>query len=576
LGLSGQIRFQPFVDFQADPGYFARFDCFIHPSTYTEDASRKSETFGVAVLEAIAAGLPVISSDAGGLPEVVGENTPHSRVVPHGDSAALCQALVEFYRGGAAFSNNEAYARKRLALFSAERQIRTLSQLMHKITGTRVRTALFSSATSQGAGYAAYRLHRGLQRSATVSSDIFTTTLLHAKEPGVHRIPHPSGDGNRWRTLQLPAKPGHTIFTLSQPTLRSEDLLAMVADHDVINLHWHARFLSIENIATLTRQDRPVVMTIRDMYPLTGGCHFFHGCDGWQSDCAGCPQITSAYTDYPARVLAAKKAHYDLSNLTIVTISNHTRGIIQKSPLLRDCRLETIPNSIETDVFRPYDKAAVRAELGLPADRPIIGYVPSYSSEVKGYREIMEAFEGLPDLAPGLDPFVMLVGGETPASKEIRFDKKTLGYIDDNHKLARAYCAADVVVVPSLEETFSNTAAEAISCGVPVVGFKTGAIPDLAVDGHTGYTFQVGDSQGLARGIAQVLTGPDLSPNCRPHAEGMLTFMTQARRYEDLLHELAATNLRRGAISTPRIFNMFEEPSLDLVNIAIEQRVKSG
>lgn len=576
LKLEAQVTLEPFVDFSANPGYLSGFDIYIHPSTYTEDAARKSETFGVAALEAIAAGLPVIATDAGGLPEVLGYDGPYSRIVRHGDADAIAEALISMYGRAETFTDNRAYAEERLRTFSAARQIASLSRLMHKVTATSVNVALFSSSTLQGAGYAAYRVHRGLTQTPTVAPTMFTTVRAHQKEPGVSFVAHPSGDGNRWRTLQLPVKDGHTIFTMNHTSLRSEDLVRMVADHDLINLHWHARYLSAENVATLTHLDKPVVMTIRDMQPLTGGCHFFHGCDKWQTDCRNCPQIQTAYTDYPAALLQAKRAHYNLSNLTIVTISNHTRGIIQKSPLLRDCRLETIPNSIETEVFKPHDKMAVRKEFGLPLDRQIIGYVPSFSSEVKGYHEILEALRRLKGKVPGQDPFIMLVGGETPATQQIAFDKKALGYISDNHKLARAYSAADVVVVPSLEETFSNTTAEAVSCGVPVVGFKTGAIPDLAVDGKTGYTYEVGNVDGLTEGMLKVLTGPDMSQACRAHAVSMLSFMTQAQRYESLFHELIAQNTRRGTgPASPKVFNCFDEPGYYQVAIAAEQKANS-
>jgi len=569
LGLNDNIRFESFVNFQDSPDYMSQFDCYIHPSTYTDGPVKKSETFGVAVLEAIAAGLPVISSDAGGLPEVVGGNCVHARVVSHGSAQALCDALSAIWESGSAFSDNRAYAEERIATFSARKQIDTLCELVRRVTAPAIKAALFSSSTQQGAGYAAYRLHRGLRQTA-VRPTMFTTVRYHAKEPAVRQVLHPSGDGNRWRTLQLPAKEGHTIFTVNQTSIPSEELLRMVNEYDIINLHWHARFLSVENIASLTRSGKPVVMTIRDMQPLTGGCHFFHGCTAWQKECRSCPQINSAYTDYPAKVLQAKRNFYDFSNLTLVTISNHTRSIVEKAPYFNRCRIETIPNSIETDVFRPFPKAKVRREFGLPENRKIIGYVPSFSSDVKGYRELMKAFSLLNGTSLGSDPFVMLVGGETPASREIAFDKKTLGYISDNEKLARAYAAADVIVVPSLEETFSNTAAEAISCGVPVVGFKTGAIPDLAIDGKTGYTYKVGDVVGLAEGIQKVLTGPDMSAACRTHAEEMLSFMTQAERYEALFRDLVEEYAGRSLTLRPRVFNCFDGPGFDLARIAGE------
>lgn len=569
LGLETHVTLEPFVDFEARPGYMADFDLYVHPSSYSKDALRKSETFGVAVLEAIAAGLPVLASDAGGLPEVIGGTGPHARIVRHGSAPALCAGLEAMVADPATFTDNRAYAEERLAVFSGARQTAALVALLETLIAPRPRVALFSTSTVQGAGYAAYRLHRGL-RDTAVEARLFTTVRNHEKDPGVTVLRHPSGDNRMWNALQIAPRPGLTIMSLNQTHLSSEWLLEQVAPFDIVNLHWHARFLSAENVAALTRSGKPVVMTIRDMLPITGGCHFFHGCDKWRADCAGCPQIDSRHTDFPARVLAAKRAHYDFDALTLVALSNHSRDILQQAPYFRDCRIEVIPNSIETDVFRPHDKAACRAEFGLPADRPVIGYVPSFSSEVKGYRELLAALDRFDEAAPGLDPFVMLVGNETPATAAIGQDKKALGYIADNARLARAFCCADVIVVPSLEETFSNTAAEAIACGVPVVGFRTGAIPDLAVNGRTGFTCAVGDTAGLAHGLAAVLQGPDMGAACRAHAEATLSFMTQARAYERLYADLLRTR-RPAPDASPRVWDCFPELGQELASIATER-----
>lgn len=543
LDLSANVEFLPFVDFSQKPDFYAEFDVFVHPSTYSAGPVAKSETFGVAVLEAIMAGLPVITTDAGGLPEVIGEQNPFGQIVPHADSAALANALTGMWQDGESFSDNRRYAEDRLARFSASAQTTLLRGLMDEVSRPSYRVAMFSTSTLQGAGYAAYRLHRGLRDTRT-PSHMFTTVRDHARDPDVTPITHPSGNNAGWRKLQMSPKPGLTIFTVNDDHLANEDLLRMVEPYDAISLQWHARFLSLENIAALTHSNKPVLMTIRDMMPITGGCHYFHGCDKWQSSCHGCPQLPEAIADYPATALAMKRLCFNFDNLTLVTISNHTRQILEKAPVFRDCRIETIPNSIETDVFYPYDRVARRKEFGLPLDKKIIGYVPSFSSEVKGYREIIKALTLLSKEKLGFEPYVMMVGNATPATDAIPLPKKALGYINDNVKLARAYSCADVVVVPSLEETFSNTTAEAIACGVPVVGFKTGAIPDLVIDGKTGYTYEVGDHEGLARGIRKVLEGPRMRDTCRAHAVETLSFMTQARRYENLVSELVEAKHR--------------------------------
>lgn len=572
LGLSDCISYEPFVDFSQQPDYMSRFDLYVHPSTYSEDASRKSETFGVAVLEAISAGLPVITTDAGGLPEVIGPQSPFARVVKNGNPDALFEALADMYRTPETFSDNKVYAQERLAEFSGSKQATKLDEIIHRMARP-INAALFSASTLQGAGYAAYRVHKGLMALPGVKPTMFTTIRHHEREPGVKFVAHPSGNGNGWRALQPPPRPGKTIFTVNQTHIPSKKLLEMVEPYDIINLHFHARFLSAENIATLTHSDKPVVMTIRDMQPITGGTHFFHGDTEWQQENTDydCRQIPSNQTRFPGQVLAAKRKYYNFDNLTLVAISNHSRGILEKAPYFRDSRIEVIPNSIETDVFKPYDRYRRREEFGLPKDRKIIGYVPSFSSEVKGYRELMAALEKLDPKELGFDPFVMLVGGETPATAAIKQDKKALGYISDNAKLARAYSCADVIIVPSLEETFSNTAAEAIACGVPVVGFRTGAIPDLAVNGKTGYTCEVGDVDGLAHGLKTVLQAPSMHDACRAHAVEMLSFMKQAHAYEALFADLLKNKPSRRHHCKPKIWDSFPELGLGLGNIAIER-----
>ena len=110
--------------------------------------------------------------------------------------------------------------------------------------------------------------------------------------------------------------------------------------------------------------------------------------------------------------------------------------------------------------------------------------------------------------------------------------------LSDNEKLALAYSAADVIVVPSLEETFSNTTAEAIACGTPVVGFKTGAIPDLAIDGITGFSIEIGDVNALAQALMRALETKFDVKEIRNFATERLDFPLQAKKYEQLFHRL--------------------------------------
>ncbi len=552
LGLEREVILIPFVDFQAQPDFLSKFDLYIHPSTYSNDRLQRSETFGVAVLEAIASGLPVMVSDAGGLPEVVGGVCSQARVFENGSSESILNELLwVFQNRGQVFTDNWAFAQGRLAEFSEIKQIASLNEIIKNLTSKSLSVGIFSSSTIQGAGYAAYRVHRGLLERG-VDSSIYTTVRNHENEVGVNVLKHPSGNNKNWSLFQRPenSKPGLTIFSFNQPSMRSSKIIDISSKHDVISIHWYARFLSIENIASLTHSRTPVVLTVRDMNPITGGCHYFHGCSRWKESCEGCPQLFDNYDDYPSKVLTAKRAGYNFDNLTIVVLSNHTRRIIEQTPYFNSCDIRVIPNSIETDVFKPYPKDFARKELGLPLDRQIIGYAPSFSSEVKGYNEAVEAFNNIKfSTSKANQPYVMLVGNRTPANEKIQLDNQSLGYVADKDRLALAYSAADVFIVPSLEETFSNTTAESLSCGTPVVGFKTGAIPDLVVDGFNGFTFEVGDSDGLSRGIMSCLNSSIGGSEIREMAVNQLSFGIQAEKYEKLFSEVAKNEADRGVES---------------------------
>lgn len=542
LDLNAQVELIPYVNFEENPEFYSQFDLFVHPSTYSNDNLKRAETFGISVLEAIAAGLPVIATDAGGVPEVIGEPNQFTRIVPHNNADALANAISDTINDPACFEDNRVYAEQRLSQFSEKSQLLALSKAILRVADTGIEAALFSSSTMQGAGYAAYRLHRGLLAGGMVKSTIHTTVRHHQSQPGVRIIPHPTMKDDQWRSLQMSvrSKPNLTMFTVNDPIILNSKLEELIKSSDIINLHWTARFLSLENISYLTNSGKPVVLTLRDMFPITGGCHCFHGCEEWMRECNNCPQLVDHLNNFPAKVLSAKRRNYNFENLTLVALSQHSANILRRAPFFRNCRIEVIPNSIETDVFRPRGREKSRHRFGLPNDRNIIAFIPSFSSDVKGYREAKAAFSNLKATYPELNPLVLLIGRLPANIDDIPFDTHVLGYIPDNETLSFACSAADVVIVPSLEETFSNTTAEAISCGVPVVGFKTGAIPEMATDGQTGYTVEVGDTDAFATSIAKVLTSKNMGQACRQYAETHLKFDLQAQRYEDLFTEIVA------------------------------------
>ena len=80
-----------------------------------------------------------------------------------------------------------------------------------------------------------------------------------------------------------------------------------------------------------------------------------------------------------------------------------------------------------------------------------------------------------------------------------------MGHFSDDVALLLLYNAADVMVVPSRQEAFGQTASEALACGTPVVAFRTSGLVDVVEDRVTGYLAEPFDTDDLATGLNWVL-----------------------------------------------------------------------
>ena len=85
----------------------------------------------------------------------------------------------------------------------------------------------------------------------------------------------------------------------------------------------------------------------------------------------------------------------------------------------------------------------------------------------------------------------------------------TVGYLDDPHRLALAYSAMDLFVLPSWAENMPQTAIEAMACGTPVVAFDVGGISEVVQPMKTGLLAPLKNSLALAHQIQWLIDHPD-------------------------------------------------------------------
>jgi glycosyltransferase involved in cell wall biosynthesis len=406
--------------------------------------------------------------------------------------------------------------------------------------------------TAGGAARAAYRLHQSLlalgqnSRMAALikSSRDDTVTQFSPSMQWPVRVQR----GLRRRYLErtaarlnsLPA--GATIFTDDRSQYTSEPA-SMAGSSDVINLHWVAGFIDHTHFFRALPPNLPVVWTLHDMNAFTGGCHYSFDCDAFTRSCGSCPQLSSQRgDDLSSRVWLRKHRAYESqasSRIQFVTPSRWLAAEVRRSGLLNSSPVSVIPYSLDTEKFRPRDCTSARQRFGIPAEAKVVLFVADWAAEKRKGLSLL--FDALRKLAHINDLCIVMLGrkaaGLQPDARCIQLE-----FIEDEEAMSYLYSAADIFVIPSVQDNFPNTALEALACGVPTVAFHVGGVPEIVANGCTGVTVRPGDSEALARAIEDLLADPgrraSLSRESRRVALEEFSLEIQARFYLELYESL--------------------------------------
>lgn len=320
-----------------------------------------------------------------------------------------------------------------------------------------------------------------------------------------------------------------------------------VRQADVLHLHWiHFGFLSIRSLEKLFALGKPIVWTLHDMWAFTGGCHYSGGCTNYLSHCRNCPFLKNpSANDLSYKVFEKKKILFQKADIHFVACSQWLAGVARQSELLKGFPITAIPNPIDTQLYRPLDKHAIRRKLGLPPDRQLIlfGAMNTQDSR-KGFAYLERALQLLHGNNANLEnQLELVIFGKSDAETLARlpFRVRDYGSVKGDAALVDLYNACDAMVLPSLEDNLPNTVMEALACGTPTVAFRTGGLPELIGHQHNGYLADYRSAADLAAGIRYVLDGnrhESLSHNARDSvvrrfSEGMVAAQYRAL-YENL------------------------------------------
>jgi glycosyltransferase involved in cell wall biosynthesis len=400
------------------------------------------------------------------------------------------------------------------------------------------------SDSSGGAARAAYRIHQSLRAAGTDS--IFIAKSTFVKDWPIQ--------GTKGSAIKIATQAAPRLAALMTRSLRTENQIVHspaifpssrvrmlnASESDVLHLHWvQGEMLSIADIGRLTK---PLVWTLHDMWAFCGAEHYtedFRWQDGYRKD--NRPSYESGI-DLNRWVWNRKRTHWP-DPIQIITPSRWLAKCVKTSYLMQGWPVQVIPNTLDTERWKPVERNLARDLLGLPRDVPIIlfGAMDGGRNRLKGFDLLQVAIDHLRGELKGAH--LVVFGQQAPhQSIDLGFQTHYAGHLFDDLSLRTLYSASDVMVVPSRQEAFGQTASEAHACGTPVVAFNVCGLPDIVSHKITGYLACPFEPEDLARGIKWVLSDSQrlsvMRANSRKRAMNLFAYPVVAEQYRQVYNRV--------------------------------------
>ena len=168
-----------------------------------------------------------------------------------------------------------------------------------------------------------------------------------------------------------------------------------------------------------------------------------------------------------------------------------------------------IPNFIDLDKHKPTNKNCQRNLLAMPDER-VIAHISNFRS-VKRIPDVIHIFHAIQKEIPSK---LMMIGEGPEREKaeqlcvELNIENKVV-FLGNNNEVNKILCFSDLFLLPSQTESFGLSALEAMASGVPVVSSNSGGLPEVNINGVSGFLSPVGDIKSMSQNAIHILKNPN-------------------------------------------------------------------
>lgn len=270
---------------------------------------------------------------------------------------------------------------------------------------------------------------------------------------------------------------------------------------DIVHLQCiNGYFVNVYKLIEFLKENEfPTVLTLHADFMFTANCGCAFECEKWKFGCGNCPKLYEMTESYffdrtKESSERMKKAFEGFEKLMVFGVSNWLSDRAKESPVMKNLKIGTIYNGIDTNVFKENKDNKVREKLGIKKDEKMILWVTSGYTESKG----KEYFHLLTEHLNEKEYKFVVAGTNAPGNYEGKIN--FIGKVKNQERLADIYSAADVVVCCSKQESFPTVFLESQCCGTPVVGFDVGGVSETIFKGM-GETVPLGNMEKMKESV---------------------------------------------------------------------------